>query len=186
MTSASAPLLETVLPARLRARFDRVGAVSDAFFAAHADAVARGCRDMASRFHRGGRLLAFGAGACASDAEHVAVEFVHPVLVGKRALPALALEGPGRELALLGRAEDVALGLEAAGPDEATRSALELARRKGMLTLALVGNAPGAPAADHVFAVADDDPTIVQEVHETLYHVLWELTHVFLDHEAVR
>jgi D-sedoheptulose 7-phosphate isomerase len=50
------------------------------------------CRELADRFGRGGRLLAVGASAQArSDARHVAVEFVHPVIVGKRALPALAL-----------------------------------------------------------------------------------------------
>ena len=46
---------------------------------------------MARRFHQGGRLLAFGNGAWATEAQHVSVEFVHPVIVGTRALPALAL-----------------------------------------------------------------------------------------------
>ena len=46
---------------------------------------------MAQRFHQGGRLLAFGNGGSATDAQHVAVEFVHPVIVGKRALPSIAL-----------------------------------------------------------------------------------------------
>ena len=51
---------------------------------------------MAERFARGGRLIAFGrTPAARSDARHVAVEFVHPVIVGKRALPALALAGEG-------------------------------------------------------------------------------------------
>ncbi len=56
-----------------------------------AGALALACRDMAARFTRGGRLLVFGNGAGATDAQHVAVEFVHPVIVGKRALPALSL-----------------------------------------------------------------------------------------------
>ena len=46
---------------------------------------------MSERFLRGGRLLAFGRGPYATDAQHVSVEFVHPVIVGKRALPALDL-----------------------------------------------------------------------------------------------
>ena len=53
-----------------------------------ADAVAAACHAMAVRFHRGGRLVVFGAGGPSADAQHVAVEFVHPVIVGKRALPA--------------------------------------------------------------------------------------------------
>ena len=57
--------------------------------AASADAVAAACLAMARAFRGGGRLLAFGAGASATDAQHVSVKFVHPVVVGKRALPAL-------------------------------------------------------------------------------------------------
>ena len=65
------------------------------YFAAEAERLARLCRTMAERFARGGRLLAVGGSPQAwSDAHHVAVEFVHPVIVGKRALPALAVE-PG-------------------------------------------------------------------------------------------
>ena len=64
-----------------------------AFFAAEADRIARLCHQMSERFARGGRLLAVGRSPAArSDARHVAVEFVHPVIVGKRALPAVAFE----------------------------------------------------------------------------------------------
>ena len=64
---------------------------------------------MAERFARGGRLLAFGASAAdASDVRHVAVEFVHPVIVGKRALPALGV-GSARRSALLARPDDIAI-----------------------------------------------------------------------------
>src|SRR5919205_2097113 len=70
---------------RLRAR----NPVSHRFFERESDRLARACAEMAARFLRGGRLLAFGRGAAATDAQHVAVEFVHPVIVGKRALPAL-------------------------------------------------------------------------------------------------
>ncbi len=65
---------------------------AERFFSGEADRLAALCREMAERFARGGRLLACGASAADwSDARHVAVEFVHPVIVGKRALPALAL-----------------------------------------------------------------------------------------------
>jgi len=53
--------------------------------------IAAACHDIAVRFHRGGQLIAFGNGAAAADAAHLAVEFVHPVTVGKRALPAVSL-----------------------------------------------------------------------------------------------
>ena len=61
------------------------------FFTREAPRLAEACREMSERFLRGGRLLAFGRGPYATDAQHVSVEFVHPVIVGKRALPALDL-----------------------------------------------------------------------------------------------
>src|SRR5579863_592776 len=56
-----------------------------------ADAVAAACHAMAVRFHSGGKLVVFGTGGSSTDAQHIAVEFVHPVIVGKRALPAISL-----------------------------------------------------------------------------------------------
>jgi D-sedoheptulose 7-phosphate isomerase len=58
---------------------------------AGAEAVTRTSYSMAQRFRRGGKLIVFGNGGASTDAQHVAVEFVHPVIVGKRALPAMAL-----------------------------------------------------------------------------------------------
>ncbi|MGB9376190.1 MAG: SIS domain-containing protein, partial [Mycobacteriales bacterium] len=72
--------------------FDRRIAPSE-HLASYADEVARACHDMAGRFLTGGKLLVFGNGGPATDAQHIAVEFVHPVIVGKRALPALSLVG---------------------------------------------------------------------------------------------
>src|SRR5271155_5514353 len=63
--------------------------VLESFFNREAHRLAETCREMSARFLRGGRLLAFGRGPYATDAQHVSVEFVHPVIVGKRALPAL-------------------------------------------------------------------------------------------------
>src|SRR5215470_5303785 len=72
-------------------RFEQSMAVPETFFENEAGRIAKACWAMARRFFQGGRLLAFGNGAQATDAQHVSVEFVHPVIVGKRALPALAL-----------------------------------------------------------------------------------------------
>src|SRR5580693_10533837 len=110
---------------------------------------------MAERFVVGGRLLVFGTGGGASDAEHIAVEFVHPVIVGKRALPALSLASDSaimsgiaarhgveevfsRQLATIGRPGDIALGLSDDGDDASVRRGLETARELGMSTVALV------------------------------------------------
>jgi D-sedoheptulose 7-phosphate isomerase len=153
----------------LSARVD----ANERFFAANADRLARLCQKMAERFARGGRLLAFGASAVdRSDARHVAVEFVHPVIVGKRALPALAL-APG-DLALLARAEDIAV---AYGSGAAVEAAVRDAAAAGCLTLAFT-----RVGAEWELVPPTEDPFVAQELAETGYHVLWELVHVFLDH----
>lgn len=168
-----------------RARFRASAEVPDAFFAAEAGRVAVACRDLARVFHRGHRLLVFGVGAQWSDALHVSVEFVHPVIVGKRALPALALQGElSAQLLALGEPGDAALGLFAGGDPAPVRAALLAARTRGMHTIALVGADTRGWEVDHLFAVPVDDPLLVQETHETLCHLLWELVHVFLEHPA--
>src|ERR1700689_5314579 len=97
---------------------------------------------MAERFARGGRLFALGATPAArSDARHVAVEFVHPVIVGKRALPAIGLAGEGGDLAaqlqLLAREDDIAIAFMADADDsQLTAAAVALARERGCLTIA--------------------------------------------------
>jgi D-sedoheptulose 7-phosphate isomerase len=148
------------------------------FFGAEADRIARLCHRMAERFARGGRLVALGhAPADRSDARHVAVEFVHPVIVGKRALPAMALAGEGGPLRgqveLLAEPGDIVIAF---GPDD---GALAVAAERGCLT---IGFAPGP--AEWVFE-APGDPFVRQELVETLYHVLWELVHVFFDHRGL-
>lgn len=160
------------------------------------------CRDMAERFTRGGRLLVFGNGAGATDAQHVAVEFVHPVIVGKRALPALSLVSDpatlmgvaqrhgldgvyAHQVNVLGRPDDIALGLSSDGRCTNVRAGLRAAREAGLLTVALVGGDGGdvlaGGEADHCLVVPSDDPLVVKEGHVTAYHLLWELVHVFFD-----
>lgn len=174
---------DTAIPPQLlAARFRRSTDVPSAFFLDHAALIARACLAMARRFEGGGRLLVLASDAEASDAHHVAVEFVHPVLVGKRALPALALTDGDDALAQLARANDVVMALGWTGLSEATAAALARARGCGMLALALTGRTPPPDAsADFAFHVPDMDPLVVQETHETLYHVLWELVHLFLE-----
>lgn len=193
MTAIAPPTAERSVARR--AAVEHVAAANAAaerFFGDHADAIARACHAMAERFKGGGRMFVCGDGAQRSDAAHVVVEFVHPVIVGKRALPVLPLPeiagGAARTaLVALARDSDMLMVLTAGAPDEAARAVLESARAKGLLTLALTGATGGsAQTADHHFAVPSADPCIVQETHEMLYHVLWELVHVFFDHRSVR
>ncbi len=157
-----------------------------AFVEAEQDRLARACHELAVRFARGGTLIPFGTGAAATDAAHVAVEFMHPVIVGKRALPALAPSNDptGAPQAAPGCPDDVALGIEHGPADPAMRRFLCDARRAGLLTVAMTGAGDRAEA-DYVFAVQSDDPRVVQEVQETAYHVLWELVHVFFEHPGL-
>ncbi len=156
-----------------------------AFFDAEADRTAALCHRMAERFARGGRLVALAsAPAARSDAHHVAVEFAHPVIVGKQALPALAITAAGDALTqhagLLLRPDDIAIGFGLGalrGAD--TGRALALARARGCLTVGYGGD------AEWGFTVDDPDPGIGQEVIETHYHVLWELVHVFFEHRGL-
>ncbi|MEO6204953.1 MAG: SIS domain-containing protein [Mycobacteriales bacterium] len=168
-----------------------------------ATTLALACRDMAERFARGGRLLVFGNGGGSTDAQHVAVEFVHPVIVGKRALPALSLVSDAatlmgvanrsglehvyaHQIDVLGRPDDIALGLSVDGRCANVRAGLRAAREAGLLTVALLGGDGGglAQETDHAVLVASTDPMVVKEGHVTAYHLLWELVHVFLDAPA--
>jgi D-sedoheptulose 7-phosphate isomerase len=170
--------------------------------AGQAGQVAAACHDMALRFHRGGKLVVFGTGGASTDAQHVAVEFVHPVIVGKRALPAISLtcdvatvtgiaaqEGMGsifsHQLRYLAEPADIALGISADGECVSVLAGLRAARELGMLTIALAGAGGGAigasPAVDHLLVTSATDPRIVKEVQVTTYHVLWELVHVVFE-----
>lgn len=151
------------------------------FFDREAPRLAEACREMSERFLRGGRLLAFGRGPYATDAQHVSVEFVHPVIVGKRALPALDLSvqfGPWIEA--LTRADDMVMGFGPPEGDPLVRAALDTAGARGAMTFAL----PGAKGS---YAVAPDvpNPFMHQELIEILYHTLWETVHVFFEHREL-
>jgi D-sedoheptulose 7-phosphate isomerase len=164
--------------------------VLSGFLAAEQGRIARVCFEMARAFHRGATLIVHGTGPAASDAAHVAVEFMHPVIVGKRALPALALSndptGAGR-LPHLPRPGDIALGITHVGADAEMEGWLSRLAALGMLTIGLGGAPqPGETATlhravDHALIVPSTDPFVVQEVQETTYHVLWELVHVFFE-----
>jgi D-sedoheptulose 7-phosphate isomerase len=174
--------------------------------ARQARAVAQACHAMAVRFHRGGKLIVFGTGGPSADAQHVAVEFMHPVIVGKRALPAIALttdvatvtgiaehEGVAgifaHQVRALARPDDIAMGISADGGSPSVLAGLGAAKALGLLTIALAGADDGrvavSPAVDHRLVVASGDPRVVKELQVTTYHVLWELVHVFFEQPGV-
>ena len=164
--------------------------------------LARTCRAMAQRFHRRGKLIAFGSGMAGSDAQHVTVEFLHPVIVGKRALPAVRLladvasltgaaesdgwaEAFASPLRQMARPVDIALALSSRRENENVRRALHVARDRGLLTVSIVGEPDGPSAAvDHRIVVGSGDPLVAREIQVTACHVLWEIVHVFLEQPA--
>jgi D-sedoheptulose 7-phosphate isomerase len=169
--------LTTQIEQRLLAR----NQVLESFFVAEARRLAEACREMSERFLRGGRLLAFGRGPYATDAQHVSVEFVHPVIVGKRALPALDLSfGFGPWLKTLVQADDMVMGFGPPDGDPEIWDALDTARQRSAMTFAL----PGVEGS-YFTSAATNDPFIHQELIEILYHTLWETVHVFFEHHEL-
>jgi D-sedoheptulose 7-phosphate isomerase len=172
--------------AQIEDLLERRTAANLCFFEAESDRLARLCHVTAERFSRGGRLVAFGrTPAARSDARHVAVEFVHPVIVGKRALPAIGLAAEGgdiaRQIELIAAADDIAIAFGAGDDDGQAARAIAVARSLGCLTVAFRRDA----GAEWEFDPPSGDPHVRQELVETLYHVLWELVHVFFDHRGL-
>jgi D-sedoheptulose 7-phosphate isomerase len=170
------PVTEADIVCRLLSR----NGPSREFFTCEARRLAVLCREMAERFLDGGRLLAFGRGPWATDAQHIAVEFVHPVIVGKRALPALDISSSFEHtLPALVRRRDIVIGFGPPEGDPVVANAIAIARRRGAQTFALAGG-----DGDYVAPVLTHDPMMHQELIEVLYHTLWESVHVFFEHRA--
>ena len=127
----------------------------------HATALVAAARDLARSFGRGGRLLATGEGRALTDARHIAVEFLHPVIVGKRALPAAV---SARRFG----SDDVVVGIGYAG-----------SRIDGPVDIAIADHA--VPGARHHIELPTGDAFAAKEAALVAYHALWELVHVFLD-----
>ena len=176
----------------------------EAFFSANAAGIAACASAVADRFFAGATLLVFGSGPHATDAQHNSVEFVHPVLPGCRALPALSLSNDiatvtgilhseaavevyAHQLRILGREGDIALAFAHAPMEESVLRALRVARSRGMLTVALTSGPDGAPEdlADHQFHAQDPDLLMAHELHLATYHMLWELAHIVLNHRGI-
>ena len=138
-----------------RTAFERRGPAGQALVAG-AGQIATAAHAMAQRFHQGGKLIVFGTGGAATDAQHVAVEFVHPVIVGKRALPAICLTCDAatitgiaarqgldaifsHQIRYLAEPADIAAGIWVDGPSPSVLAGLAAARERGLLTIALGG-----------------------------------------------
>ena len=178
--------------------------VKTKFFDRYADEIGELSQKMAERFLRGHRLWVMGNGGSACDAEHVAVEFVHPIIEKRRALPALDLVSQVPvltavsndkdfsrifidQIELLGARDDMALAISTSGKSPNLIYALEAARKKGMLTISFSGKDGGRlpEFSDYCFTVPSFSIHRIQESHVALLHILWDLTHVAMGEEDV-
>ncbi|HEY1536054.1 MAG TPA: SIS domain-containing protein [Polyangiaceae bacterium] len=174
------------------------------FFANEAEQIASCAERLAQAFSAGKQLFSFGNGGSACDAEHLALELMHPVIEKRKALPASALACSSaflsavgndqdfslvfaNQLAQLGRAGDIAVGISTSGKSASVLRGLSAARERQMLTVGFSGRDGGRmrEACDYCFTVPSFSIHRIQEVHETLIHVLWDLLHVALGAEDV-
>jgi D-sedoheptulose 7-phosphate isomerase len=180
------------------------GDVKEQFFRAEAERIEALVRDMAVRFSSGGRLYVMGNGGSATDAQHIALEFFHPIIEKRKALPSMALTADSAlltaisndrdfakifadQLRVLARPEDMALAVSTSGKSPNLVQALETARELGLLTVAFTGKDGGRlpDLAEYCFVVPSFSIHRIQETHVTLYHVVWDLVHVALGEDDV-
>lgn len=178
--------------------------VKQKFFDRYAEQIGELSQKMAERFLQGNKLWVMGNGGSACDAQHVAVEFIHPIIEKRRALPALDLVSQMPvvtaisndkdfarifvdQIELWGKPQDMALAISTSGKSPNLIYALEAAREKGMLTIAFSGKDGGRlpEAADYCFTVPSFSIHRIQESHVALLHILWDLIHVAMGEEDV-
>ena len=194
-TEPVAALLASVRSSTL-AKCAEVVALRCELLAEYEEQLDRAAKAMADRFASGGKLLAFGNGGSATDADDAAADCMHPPRAEWRALPALSLPADSatvtavandvgldsvfvRQLCAVAERGDIALGISTSGNSANVVAALVEARRRGMLTVALAGYDGGAiartGAVDFCFVARREFVPRIQEGHATLWHVLLEL-----------
>ena len=179
-------------------------ATKEQFFSEQAERISECCARMAQAFDNGGRLFVMGNGGSSCDAAHVAVEFMHPIIEKRPALPAMALTTDTailtavgndqdfsvafvEQLRMLGRKGDIALGISTSGKSANVNRALQTGRELGLLTVGFSGRDGGRMPefCDYCFTVPSFSIHRIQESHETLLHILWDLIHVIRGEEDV-
>ena len=165
-----------------------------AFLEGHLDLVVRATAAIAGALRAGGKILLFGNGGSAADAQHIAAELVNRFLLERPALPAIALttdssivtsisndrdyaEVFARQVEALGRPGDVAIGISTSGRSASVVRGIETASSMQMCTMAFTGGDGGklAGLVDYAFVVPSRSTPRIQEVHGTLGHVLCQL-----------
>ena len=181
--------------------------VKTKFFEENKETIIAASLDLAKAFHRGRKLLVCGNGGSATDAQHVAVEFMHPITVGRKALPAICLNNDmamvtavandvgfddvfSRQIIALANEGDVLLGISTSGNSENLMHAFATARQLNLVTLGFAGDDGGrmdqmrsCGLLDYCLTVPTSSIHRIQETHVALYHIMWDLVHEFLQHK---
>lgn len=179
---------------RVRAIAAESIAAQQRFFDENAGLLARCAQALTERLRAGGKVLIFGNGGSAADAQHFAAELLGRFARERAALPALALTTDtsaltaigndygferifARQIEAHGRPGDVAVGISTSGRSPNVVAALSMARERGLLTVALTGRGGGVlgPLADFLIDVSHQDTARIQEVHGMVVHILSEL-----------
>lgn len=174
------------------------------FFEQNVEEFARCSEALASRFREGGRLFVMGNGGSACDAQHVAVEFRHPIVEKRKALPAMSLTSDVAWITAIGNdtdfsrvfieqldavaePKDAALGISTSGASTNVNRALKGARQRGLLTIGFTGRDGGAMVdlCDFCFVAPSWSVHRIQETHTLLLHLLWDHVHVALGEDDV-
>ena len=180
--------------ARVEAILDEAVRVHEQVRRGDLTAVVESVEALESAFARGGKVLVFGNGGSAADAQHFAAELVGRLRTERAARPALALSTDtsvltaiandsgydrvfARQIEALGVAGDVAIGISTSGGSPNVLAALAAARARGLTTIALTGRDGGKTrqAADIHVNVPHESAARVQEVQRTLLHAICEL-----------
>lgn len=183
--------------------------IKSRFFEENKEAILAASLALARAFNRGRKLLVCGNGGSATDAEHVAVEFMHPVTVGRKALPAICLTNDiamvtavandvgfdavfSRQIIALGREGDVLLAISTSGNSDNLLHAFETAREMKLVTIAYAGGDGGRMARmrddgllDFCLTVPTSSIHRIQETHVALYHIMWDMVHTYLQHRSL-
>jgi D-sedoheptulose 7-phosphate isomerase len=180
--------------ARIRDILTESARVKTALAEEQADAIARAAGLLVDALRAGGKVLLFGNGGSASDAQHVAAELTGRLSRERPGLPAIALTANTSDLTALGNdygfervfarlveahgaPGDVAMGLSTSGNSPNVLAAVATARERGLRTIGLVGRGGGklAPLVDCAVVVPSDDTQRIQESHIAVGHALCEL-----------
>ena len=174
------------------------------FFNDSAEQIVTCATAMAEAFDRKGRLFAMGNGGSACDALHFSVEFMHPIIQKRPALPALALTTDNailtaigndhdfsmtfaQQLKVLARSEDIAVGISTSGKSANVYRGLKAAKELQLLSIGLTGRDGGRlkEVCDHCFIVPSFSIPRIQETHSALIHILWDLVHIIRGEEDI-